>query len=94
MQQLLCVYNGAAWVPVGTGVGGAQRPMDESLVVANSGTDWILQTAPIFGFPIQVFRNGLKLAMPADYTVVAQTVTFTSGYLAGDILGASYWRFF
>lgn len=57
-------------------------------------TTYTVPAADFIQGTLMIYKNGMLLARPDDYTVSGQTVTFNSEVIifTGDILTVTYWR--
>ena len=55
-----------------------------------AGTTVTLSPAPLASSPVWVCRGGVKLAINKDYTISGAVITFTKGYVPGDVITVVY----
>ena len=63
--------------------------------VNGSNAVFTLANPPAAGWPVLIYRNGLRLNVTnGDYTIAGQTVTFAAGQIpiTGDVVNADYWH--
>jgi hypothetical protein len=70
------------------------RPVEEYTKIVGTVTSLSMGFAPAAGFPVEIYKNGLKLWSQEDFTLSGQQVNFDklTGLLPGDTVCIVYWK--